>query len=199
MMGDMKWVLAVVLVIGCGGSSKRSTSPADDPERRRIDAMKPAKPYEVRSIKNFQAVGTTCGQGPYRIEVPAVGAKFGEQIEVNICAPRSLQGDYRLIRGKTANEPRHFGSRNNSEHRLPTAAESAARGTVSSSSSSSSTSSSSSKSGATAANASLASAASIALTEVTASVGETCGGLTLTGIVDWTSETTRYEGVPVEA
>jgi hypothetical protein len=38
--------------------------------------------------------GDETGQGPYRIEAAALGAKFGEQIEVTICAPRSLQGDY---------------------------------------------------------------------------------------------------------
>src|SRR5262245_22172085 len=123
------WVLTLTAAIGCGGSKQVNdpAAQAREAERKRIEAMRPASPYEIRSVRGYQAPDT-CGQGPYRIDVAAVGARFGEQLEINICAPRSLQGDYRLTRGTGTSEPRHFGSRNNSEHCLATAAEAAQRG-----------------------------------------------------------------------
>lgn len=91
--------------------------------------MEPPSPYETRSVRGYTP-NTTCGQGPYRIQTPALGARYGEQLEVNLCAPRSLQGDYRFTRGTDASEPQHFGSINNSDRCTPTAAELAEHSTA---------------------------------------------------------------------
>ncbi|NVB77466.1 MAG: BcpO-related WXXGXW repeat protein [Kofleriaceae bacterium] len=115
----MRWgVAAIVVAVGCGGSSKRSSA------LDRVEAMRPPPPYDVRSVRGYTAA-TTCGQGPYRIEAAALGARFGEQIAVNICAPRSLQGDYQLTLGTDKHAPEHFGSRNNSDRCKPTDLENA--------------------------------------------------------------------------
>ena len=126
----MKWsILLATIVIGCGGSNRGATDPAArarEAERKRIEGMRPERPYETLAVRGYRAPDT-CGQGPYRVEAAALGAHFGERLEVNICAPRSLQGDYRLTKGPDTDEPRHFGSRNNSDHCLATATEAAQR------------------------------------------------------------------------
>jgi hypothetical protein len=202
-----RWVLVASVALGCGGSSKHAGTSVD-PERARIEAMKPASPYETRSVRGYTAP-TTCGQGPYRIEAAALGARFGEEIEINICAPRSLQGDYQFTRGKVKDEPAHFGSRNNSEHCKPTDAELARSGTAglgggstASTGTATGTGGSSSASRATTTGSATGVAdntAALALVAVTGSVGETCPqGTYLTGIVDFTTESTA-DGIPWDA
>jgi len=174
-----QWGLAAVVAVGCGGSSKHTESPKPDPERARIEAMEPASPYVTRSVHGYTA-NTTCGQGPYRISAPALGARYGEQIEINLCAPRSLEGDYRFTSGTDTGEPQHFGSINNSDRCTPTASELAQHGETSSAAPRGGHGGTSS----TKASAP-ASAAPTTLTAVTGEVGETCpSGTYLTGIVN---------------
>src|SRR5262245_52744567 len=100
-----RWAAVLAVILGCGGSSKQPQAPAAaarEAERKRIEAMRPPSPYETRAVVGYRAPAT-CGQGPYRIEAATLGAKFGERIEVNICAPRSLEGDYRFTIGKDQN------------------------------------------------------------------------------------------------
>jgi hypothetical protein len=179
-------VLAVVL--GCGGSSKQAQDPAAaarEAERKRIEAMRPPSPYETRAVVGYRSPAT-CGQGPYRIEAAALGARFGERIEVNICAPRSLQGDYRFTVGTDPNEPRHFGSRNNSEHCMATAADAARRDAAGPSASSSTAAAPPATPAAKTTRPSSEVATPLALTAVGERVGETCPtGMYLTGIVDY--------------
>lgn len=191
--------VAMLLTLGCGGSHHSAQDPAAqarEAERKRIEAMEPKRPYETRSVVGYRAP-TPCGQGPYRIEAAALGSKFGEEFEVSICAPRSLQGDYRFARGADKDEPRHFGSRNNSEqHCVATAGETAQRTTASpGSTSSAATSAVATSSTAT------SSAAPITLTRVSDSVGESCPeGTYLTGILNYTSEMGGSgDGVPLAA
>jgi hypothetical protein len=87
-----------------------------------LKAEEPVPPYDVRSIRGYTAP-TDCGQGPYRVEATALGARFGESIEVMLCAPRHLQGDYQVTSGGDTDPPKHFGSQNDSERCTPTAAE----------------------------------------------------------------------------
>jgi hypothetical protein len=209
------WCLVMTAAVGCGGSKHGANDPAAEAraaELKRLEAMRPARPYDVKSIAGYRAPDT-CGQGPYRIEAKALGSQFGEQFEVNICAPRSLQGDYRLTRGTDAGEPRHFGSRNNSEHCLATAAEAAQRGTSATDSSTSGgtsggtgggtsgrTSGRTSTAATASSSSSTAAAAPTALIPVTERVGETCpAGMFLSGIVDFTSEMQSGDGVPWKA
>lgn len=112
----MRW-LAIVAVCGCGASKH-------DAERARLQREEPVPPYDVRSIRGYTAP-TDCGQGPYRIDATALGAHFGESIEVMLCAPRHLQGDYQVTSGGDTDPPKHFGSQNDSERCRPTAQEAA--------------------------------------------------------------------------
>ena len=126
----MRIVAIALLVVGCGSSSKSSTTPeqpAETPaeqaareardarERRRkeIDAMKPADPYELRDKQEF-AASDRCGQGPYRFESDALKAKFGERIEVYACGKHAVSGNYRLTTTRKYGTPstfeRSFGS-----------------------------------------------------------------------------------------
>jgi hypothetical protein len=113
------WVTSsfgVVLVMcACGGSPAKPAEPTSDPaavaaeaERNQIDADKPESPYVTRAIHGFQSP-VVCGQGPYRVAVQAVGAKYGERIQVSICTKESLRGDYRFTHGTDVSEPRAFG------------------------------------------------------------------------------------------
>src|SRR5690242_17564362 len=80
----MRWNLAAIAAAcGCGGATH-------DAERARLKADEPVPPYDVRSIRGYTAP-SDCGQGPYRVEATALGARFGESIEVMLCAPRHLQ------------------------------------------------------------------------------------------------------------
>lgn len=116
MVGMMRGgIAAIVVVVGCAGSKH-------DAERARLEAAEPVPPYDVRSIHGFTAPND-CGQGPYRVETKALGSRFGEQIEVMLCAPRHLQGDYQVTSGGDTDPPKHWGSRNESGRCTPTASE----------------------------------------------------------------------------
>ncbi|MGE0547499.1 MAG: YXWGXW repeat-containing protein [Kofleriaceae bacterium] len=197
------WVAAMTLVLGCGGSNRGVNDPAAEAreaERNRIEAMRPDRPFETRAIAGYRAP-SACGQGPYRIETTALGAQFGEQLEINICAPRSLQGDYRLTVGKDRGESRHFGSRNNSDYCRATTAEAAQRGedAVSGSYRSSSRTGSAGGQGGSASITAPEIAESTALTPMSGAFAETCPeGMFVTGIVDYSSVMQDSDGVPWE-
>jgi len=106
---------AIAIACGCGGSPH-------DAERARLKAEEPVPPYDVRGIRGYTAP-SDCGQGPYRVEATALGARFGESIEVMLCAPRHLQGDYQVTSGGTSDPPKHFGTSNDSDRCKPTASE----------------------------------------------------------------------------
>lgn len=211
----MKWsILLTTIVIGCGGSGRGATDPAAqarEAERKRIEAMRPERPYETLAVRGYRAPDT-CGQGPYRVETVAQGAHFGERLEVNICAPRSLQGDYRLRKGPYTDEPRHFGSRNNSEHCLATTAEAAHRAApigptssnpVNAGATSTASSGYASADPASSPTSTPPSAVAVALSPMSESVGawsDRCpDGMYLTGIVDTGTEMETGDGVPWKA
>jgi hypothetical protein len=185
-----RWgITAIVVAAGCGGSSKHSSA------LDRVEAMRPERPYDVRSVRGYTAP-TTCGQGPYRIEAAALGARFGEQIAVNICAPRSLQGDYQLTVGAEKHAPEHFGSRNNSDRCKPTEDELAQHAAASTPMTAARTPMVAVNAGPASTDAATTRSASIALQPVAGEVGETCPqGTYLTGIVSYYIESTS-DGVP---
>jgi hypothetical protein len=105
----------VLLMCACGGSPAKPAEPTRDPaevaadaERKQLEADRPESPYVTRADHGFQSP-VVCGQGPYRVAVQAVGAKYGERIQVTICSKESLRGDYRFTRGTEVSEPRAFG------------------------------------------------------------------------------------------
>lgn len=188
----MRWVLVACVATACGGSSKHG--PTVDPERARIEAMEPPSPYVTQSVRGYTSP-TACSQGPFRIEASALGAHFGEQLEVSICAPRSLQGDYQFTKGTDRDEVKHFGDRNNSEKCLPTADELARYGAVSGGASGGGGTSVASGGGgatsqssrATSVASATAASAPVQLAEVSGTVAEKCPhGTYLSGILYYT-------------
>jgi hypothetical protein len=109
----MRLAAILLLVVGCGSSSKSSTSgtttvqetPEDPKERAErearekreaeIDAMMPKEPYEPRDKLGFQPT-ERCGQGPYRFEVDMLAAHYGESVDVYACGKHAVAGNYRM-------------------------------------------------------------------------------------------------------
>src|SRR5688572_19470042 len=121
--------LALLLVLGCGSSSKSSTTPEEPKEtpeemaqrqarearelrRKEIDAIKPADPYELRDKQAF-APKDRCGQGPYRFETETLKAKYGERVVVYACG-KTIDGNYRMTTtrkyGSPSTDERSFGN-----------------------------------------------------------------------------------------
>ncbi|HEY5949002.1 MAG TPA: YXWGXW repeat-containing protein [Kofleriaceae bacterium] len=97
----MRLGIALVLVVGCGSSAKKTNDPkaaeraAAEARDREIEAMKPASPYEFRDRVVYQP-SDRCGQGPYRFETDALQAKYGEKIIVKACGKHEISGNYRM-------------------------------------------------------------------------------------------------------
>jgi hypothetical protein len=98
----MRIWLVLCLVAGCGASAKKKAADARDAEReaaaaraQEIEAMKPADPYEVRDRKAYRPT-ERCGQGPYRLEIDSLRAKYGERLFVYACGKHAISGNYRL-------------------------------------------------------------------------------------------------------
>jgi len=95
------WPAIFLLVVGCGGSSKRANDPqeaqreAARARRKELEDARPKAPYETRERAAYQP-GDRCGQGPYRIETDSLRAKYGEQIIVYACGQHEIAGNYRL-------------------------------------------------------------------------------------------------------
>ena len=112
----MRFLAIALLVVGCGSSSKSKTTPeptepAEDPkdkaarearEKREeeIRAMKPRDPFEVRDKTAFK-VNERCGQGPYRLETEALGAKYSEEVRIYACGKHGIKGNYRMTMDTT--------------------------------------------------------------------------------------------------
>lgn len=69
-----------MLFAACGGSHPAPRSPAVD-EPRLVPTVTQQTWYRATTI---------CGQGPYVIELPAAGAKYGEDIDVMVHAPHAI-------------------------------------------------------------------------------------------------------------
>jgi hypothetical protein len=98
----MKLGVVLCLVVGCGSSAKKEPADPQQAERaaaaaraEKIEAMKPASPYEVRERQVYRPT-ERCGQGPYRLEGDALRAKFGERMVVFACGKRAISGNYRI-------------------------------------------------------------------------------------------------------
>lgn len=93
-------VLLLVL-LGCSGSPKKPKDPQAAQrdlaaeERKKLDSERPARPFETRERLAYRPADR-CGQGPYRIDLEALRAHYGEQIVVYACGPREISGSYRL-------------------------------------------------------------------------------------------------------
>lgn len=84
--GMMRWMfrtaVLATLVTACGRSGGPSVeSPAQPVEPRLVTSVAGQQWYRARS---------TCGQGPYEIEVPAIDAKWGQGIDLMLATPRRV-------------------------------------------------------------------------------------------------------------
>ena len=73
-------VLFATLVLGCGGRAPAPQVPQGDEIR-----LEPV----IAGQQWYRAV-STCAQGPFEVEVPATGAKWGEDIELRLHTPRRV-------------------------------------------------------------------------------------------------------------
>ncbi len=98
----------VLIVVACGGSSGKPQDPAKaaaDARRKQLESEKPRKPFEVRERHAFRPP-ERCGQGPYRIELPSLRAKFGEELRVYACGAHDVAGNYRYSVQEDGKQPR---------------------------------------------------------------------------------------------
>lgn len=77
-------VIVGALAAGCSaGPSHKSTAPAAP--QAGAPELRPVTAEEVW----YRAAGI-CGQGPYEIEVPVAGARWGEEVELRVATPRRI-------------------------------------------------------------------------------------------------------------
>jgi hypothetical protein len=108
-LGVKRWLL---LLAACGGGgSKHAAAPHRDPaaeaadaERAKLQAERPAKPYETRERVAFRPT-ERCGQGPYRMDTYSLRAHYGEQFVVYACGKHGIGGNYRLTTERKDRKP----------------------------------------------------------------------------------------------
>src|SRR4051812_28714384 len=71
----------------------------------------PEEPRLVASVaqQTWYRATTICGQGPYEIELPATGAKYGEDIDVMLHAPHAIALRAELVADGKVVEQRTYG------------------------------------------------------------------------------------------
>ncbi|MBA3392811.1 MAG: hypothetical protein H0T89_09210, partial [Deltaproteobacteria bacterium] len=77
----MRRLVTLGLILGCGGSAPKSTAPY-------------GRAYELVPTVTAEAwyrSPSLCGQGPYELEVPVAGARWGEELELRVTTPRPVQ------------------------------------------------------------------------------------------------------------
>jgi hypothetical protein len=100
----------IVIVAACGGSARTKTPQdlereAADARRKQLEAERPAKPTELKGSKAFRPT-ERCGQGPYRIEMPALSNHFAEEFRVYACGIHDIAGNYRYSVHEAGKAPR---------------------------------------------------------------------------------------------
>ena len=79
----MRLTFMVILVAACGGSSTRG--PTTMPATSSTPQLQP----QIGELTWYRAV-STCAQGPFEVEVPATGNKWGEEFELRLATPRKI-------------------------------------------------------------------------------------------------------------
>jgi hypothetical protein len=72
--------MVITVAAACGGGAKGSTTPRSSEPR-----LEP----QIGDLQWYRAV-STCGQGPYEVEVPVTGNKWGEELELRVATPRKI-------------------------------------------------------------------------------------------------------------
>ena len=108
----MRKAAVLCLIVGCGSSGSRP-KPEDphqaelraaDERDRKIDAMKPPSPFEVKDTAMYRPTDG-CGQGPYRLETDTLHARYGERLYVYACGKHAIQGNYRITTTQNGSAP----------------------------------------------------------------------------------------------
>ena len=78
----MRCLLSMVIVVAAcgGGAASGPTSPGGSTPR-----LEP----QIGDLQWYRAV-STCGQGPFEIELPVTGNKWGEELELRVATPRKI-------------------------------------------------------------------------------------------------------------
>ncbi|MBV8762133.1 MAG: hypothetical protein JO257_32870 [Deltaproteobacteria bacterium] len=91
--------LSLLVVAACGGSPGPRAPHAPD-EPRLIPGVAQQTWYRATTI---------CGQGPYEIELPATGSKYGEEVEVMVHAPHAVALHAELVADGTPVQQTTYG------------------------------------------------------------------------------------------
>ena len=128
----MLGVLAILAAVGCGSTApSRRVDVALEREltlaRATLDAIvaaRPEIPYQVSSVRRL-GVTRRCSQGPFRIEVTALGAKYGERVGVFACTSVWFGGQVRVtVDSATAEVPyESFGHDEPNDHCMASVSE----------------------------------------------------------------------------
>src|SRR5690606_40363578 len=73
-------VPVVVCLVGCGGGATTARAPAADTPR--------LLPTVV--AQSWYRAAASCAQGPFEIEVPVAGERWGEEVELHLHTPRAV-------------------------------------------------------------------------------------------------------------
>jgi len=73
-------ITLVAGLVACGGSAKGPAAPQDDAP----------KLFPTIAEQTWYRATATCGQGPYEIELPTAGARWGEDFELRLKTPRRV-------------------------------------------------------------------------------------------------------------
>ncbi|MEZ4362940.1 MAG: YXWGXW repeat-containing protein [Kofleriaceae bacterium] len=102
-------------LVACGGTSRSPRQQAADPEaaeraaaqarREELERSRPASPLVTRRRAGYRA-RERCGQGPYRLEIASLDARYAEQLVVYACGPRAVSGAARLTVTEAYGKPR---------------------------------------------------------------------------------------------
>ncbi|MGE3768672.1 MAG: hypothetical protein AB7L94_40855 [Kofleriaceae bacterium] len=79
----MRLMFMVILVAACGGGATRGPTTSSG------TLVTPALEPQVGELHWYRAV-STCAQGPFEVELPVTGNKYGEEVELRVATPRKI-------------------------------------------------------------------------------------------------------------
>jgi hypothetical protein len=103
-------VIAIATLGACGGAkppapskpapqASKAAEPADDD---------PSLTYQIARTHTYR-VKRGCAQGPFDLDITALGARRSEELEIEVCNAQVAGGQYRLERGSNVSSEGSFG------------------------------------------------------------------------------------------
>jgi hypothetical protein len=110
MMETVRVTTVLLVLAACGGSSgpkspQDAAREAAAAQRKQLESERPERPMELRQRIAFRPP-ERCGQGPYRIETPALAARYAEELRVYACGLHDIAGNYRYAVHREGKPPR---------------------------------------------------------------------------------------------